>query len=104
MGCSVTPESFEKAPFEKEQYSFDFAPIMASDETINSSPIAPVVSSLLSGGGTSDLTITDEQIDGQTVEFFIAGGTHARRYKITCRIYTSTGRKLELDGIIKIRE
>ena len=98
MSCSATPDTLTKQPYEYRQYSMDFSALMTTGETIDSYSIT----SELIGGGTSDLTIDNAASSGQTVTFWIDGGTERGRYKIECRAVTSIGQKLEADGILRV--
>lgn len=95
-----TPDTLEKQEWEKRQYSIDFSALMSSSETISS--ISSITSARLGGDGTSDLTISDYSISGNTITFWIEGGTNRYRYKIEGRIITSAGQQLEVDGILRV--
>jgi hypothetical protein len=75
--------------------------LMDTDETISS---VDSVTAILVGGGTSDLTLETPTTSGQNVLVWISGGTNSYRYKVEARINTSTGQKLEGDGILKVRD
>lgn len=100
MSCSATPDTLEKQPYERRQYSMDFTALMTTGETISSYG----VTSEVLGGGTSNLTIDTIAVSGQTLTFWIEGGTSRSRYKIECRVVTSIGQQLEADGILLCRD
>ena len=101
MSCcgSTTPENLEKSAYERKQFSMDFSAEMSSGETINS---GPTVTSTLLDGSASNLTIDDETISGQSVLFWIEGGTASNSYFVIVRVETSGGQKLEGRGILTI--
>lgn len=104
MASVTAPQYFCQQPSESRLYSMDFAALMSSSETIEASSPAPVVTSELEGGGTSDLTIGTPSIDGQKVKFRISGGTHAKDYRIEVVIETSDENTLSGDGVLQIRD
>lgn len=91
----------EKKSGEKIAVEMKFDAWMATTDTIAS--ITNVTSEVCSGG-TSDLVITANSIDGQSVLFFVAGGTEGLRYKILVTIVSSTGEILIGDGILVVKE
>ena len=100
MGVTAS-EHLEKQPGETRTYTMDFSNLMASDETIDS---INTVTSELRGGGTSDLTLVNSAISGQTVLTTISGGTDRCRYRIMITITTSTSQVLQGDGILKVSD
>ena len=99
MAEVIATEILVKYPIEKRNFSMDFSSLMSSTETISS--ITSVTSEKI-GGESSDLTITDEFIDGQTVTCWIEGGTKAISYRVKFVIVTSLGQILEGDGTLKV--
>lgn len=91
----------KKQPSETINVSMDFSNQLASDETISS---IVQVTSELRGEGTSDLTITNEAVSGQTVTMTIAGGTNRKVYRVEVQITTSASQTLEGDGQLKVEE
>jgi hypothetical protein len=79
----------------------DFSALMEESETITE---ITSITSETRGGGTSDLLIDDSQINGQTVEMYIAGGTDYKVYRIEVLIATSKPEILQGDGLLKITD
>lgn len=73
------------------------------DDAVTISTINSVTSEICSGG-TSDLTITAEAIDGHSVTFFVDDGTDGVRYKVSANITTSAGETLIGDGQLVIED
>lgn len=98
-----TPITFtSKQVSEKVDLTFDFAPAMASDETIVS--IAPTTSTNLGDVvASSNITISGETVSGQTVHALAAGGTDGERYLITAKVVTSRPQELELEAYLPVR-
>jgi len=96
----TAPTHLDKQPGEARYYAIDFANLMVTGETISGTP---VVVSELRGGGTTDLTITETTIDGQTVVMKIAGGTDRHVYRVQATITTSGAQTLQGDGILRIK-
>lgn len=98
------PELLTKHADERRQYSMDFSADMTSAETIEESSPSPAVTSTLRGGGTSDLTIDTIAVSGQTVTFWVDGGTDHKRYRIKVAITTSSGQELVGIGKLEVKE
>ena len=103
MGVTA-PQHLTKQPSETRTFSIDFAALMSTGETIEASSPAPVVTSEITGGGTTDLTIGTPTISGQVVLFTILGGTNCQRYRVECVITTSSAQVLEGDGILRVKD
>lgn len=107
MTCSnetvsvVASNVLVKQPTEKRNYSMDFSELMVDAETIEASSPAPTVA-YVANTGVEDLTITDIDIDGQTVTFWIEGGTHGVRYRMEVTLTTSAGQILAGDGVLMV--
>jgi len=92
-----------KQPSEKRHFSMDFAELMTDGETIETSSPAPDVSYECNTGAT-DLTITEVTVSGQTVLFWIEGGTHGGRYRVEVTLTTSGGQILSGDGVLMVTD
>ncbi len=103
MGVTA-PQHLIKQPSETRTFSIDFGALLSAGETINGAGPAPVVTSQIRGGGTTDLTIGSPAVVGTTVEFTVAGGTDCKVYRIECLITTSSGQILEGDGMLRIKD
>ena len=99
MSEVTAPTILYKQPSETRKYSMDFSALMSEDETI--SAITSIVSELR-GGGTSDLSIEYEEIEGQTITMWISGGLHKQCYRVTVIITTSGSQILEGDGLLQL--
>jgi len=97
----TAPEQLEKQPDETRVFTLDFSNLMGTSETIAS---IDTVYSEFRGESTTDLTITNQSISGQTVLIQIAGGTDRHAYRVECTITTSTGQVLQGDGVLKITD
>jgi uncharacterized protein YebE (UPF0316 family) len=73
------------------------------DEAVSISAINSVTSEVCSGG-TSDLTITGQIVDGYSVTFFVDDGTDGVRYKVSVNITTSAGETLIGDGQLVVED
>jgi hypothetical protein len=73
----------------------DFSNDLSSGETLSS----PIVTD-----DTGDLTITGTAVDGNNVEFFVAGGTDGTNYYIKVQATSSSGEILVQEGILRIRD
>ena len=101
MASVTAPQHLIKQPSETRTYTMDFANLMSTGETISS---IDSVTSELRGGGSSNLTLSNETISSQTVTLDISGGTHCKVYVVEVQITTSNGQKLEGDGTLRISD
>lgn len=93
----LSPETLLKQPGESRIYEFDFAlfPEIVAGETLSGS---------ISVSHTpNELTVSGAAISGTKVQFRVAGGTlgageHEQLYRFSCRVTTSGGNILEMDG------
>lgn len=94
-------QTLTKQTYEERVFSFDFS--SKSSGTISS--IVSVVS-LNQGNvsGSSNVTIASEVASGLVVSATFIGGTSGETYKITCKVLTSDGQKLELDGLLRVQD
>jgi len=98
---SVTaPQQLEKQPAETRVFTIDFSSLLATGETIT----VDTVYSELRGGGTSDLTLANPSVSGQTVLVQISGGTDRAVYRVEVTVTTSTAQVLQGDGVLKITD
>lgn len=86
---------------EKIAITMNFDAWMATGVTILT---VESITSEVCSGETSDLTLTDETISGQSVIFFCDGGTDGIRYKVIITITTSSGETLIGDGTLIVEE
>jgi hypothetical protein len=91
-----------KQPSEKRKFEMQFTNLLTTGETVTG--VFEVRSELI-GGGPTDLTITGETVESSNkVTMWIAGGTHAQRYRVEVVVGTSGGAILEGDGILKVSD
>lgn len=93
-----------KQPAEVRKYAMDFSNVLSSSESIISSGVYPQVNSELLDGSSSDLTIYNQVIDGNKIEFWVSGGTDGTSYRIEVSIVTNAEQILEGDGILRVTD
>ena len=91
--ATVDPVIFVKDPDAVKDYSFNWSEILESGETITSA--------VWNGGG---LTVTGEQITSESTYAFIAGGTLATVFIVSCTITTSADRTYCRELLISCEE
>ena len=109
MANVTAPQTLCKQPSEKIKFEMHFTQLLdiAGGEKITN---VPTVTHEMIGGGTSDLIVTNIAIESTTgtqldmVTCWIAGGTHARRYRVEVYCETTGGQILEGDGILKVSD
>lgn len=92
-----------KQPWEEYHVGFNFESLLGTD-TIEAAVVSAV--DLETGDDVTD-TITDsteQTTSGSVVYVWVRSGTAGCRYRITCRITTSSGSKWELDGLLPVSE
>ena len=89
--ATVDPQVFVKDPAAVKDYSFDWSEILDTGETI--------VSALWDGGG---LTVSGQQITGESAYAFLSGGTPGTVYIVSCTITSSAGRTYCRELLISI--
>lgn len=100
----MTLQTTEKQVAEAVIVQFDFAPDMATAETLSS------VTSILAVNqgdvdGSDDVTITSvaiSTVSTQIAQCVVSGGTSGERYKLTAVVVTSAGQTLEADGYLRV--
>ena len=85
-----------KSPADVETYEFDFAPDLATGETISTRTV------------TADAGITkvsDALASSSTaVHVKLSGGTNGRRYNIIVQVVTSAGHTREYTGVVRVTQ
>lgn len=94
---------FVKQPAEREMYAIEYEDDLSSSDTI--AP-APVVSIAVIGPGTDldPLRIDAVDVTGTRVTLWVAAGTNRLTYKVTVTASTLTGRILQDEFIVKIKD
>lgn len=100
---TTEPEFLVKQPWEKRLYEMDFANLLTSGDSLGT---VDSVSQSKRGrvAGSSDLTIGAASVSGTKVQFTIEGGSSGEDYKITVRVNTTAGNRLEGDGWLFVRD
>tara|TARA_R110002020_G_scaffold242255_2_gene455566 strand:- start:467 stop:784 length:318 start_codon:yes stop_codon:yes gene_type:complete len=104
MSNVTAPQRLLKQPAEVRKYSMDFSNLVATNESILTSGVYPKITSELINGGSSDLIITSEQVEGNTVSFFCSGGSDGKSYRIEVTIATNADQIFEGDGILRVTD
>lgn len=96
---------FVKQPAERETYAIEYADDLATGDTILADP-PPVIQIELQGTAldTSPLRIDALDVTGTRVTMWISSGTVRQAYKITVTVTTTSGRVLQDEFIIKIKD
>lgn len=96
--------TFDKQPWEEQDYDLDINPYLSE---ISGDTIASAVIALPDGvGGEVSLGTGSQQLahQGGLVKFWVIGGIHGKKYKLTLRIVTAGGRKKEYEVMVKVKE
>ncbi len=96
--------NFEKQPWDEQDYDIDINPYLSefTGDTIEG------VTVTLPDGVSGEVSLgigvqAVRHLDG-FVKFWVIGGVHGKRYKLTLRIVTAGGRKKEYEVVVKVRE
>jgi hypothetical protein len=103
MSCTA-PQILIKQPSETRRYEIQFNNLMSTTESILTGGPAPSVTSEQRGGGTSDLSISGVSVSGQSLLFWISGGTHSYTYRVEAVIGTDGLQTLEGDGLLRVTD
>lgn len=101
------PGSVSKQPSESWLYDMDFAPRLATGETI--SAITQIKQEKLDTDTlvrsvTTDLTITGQAATGQVAQARIAGGTNGSVYVVTFIVGTTLNNVAEAEGLLIVAD
>ena len=90
-----------KQPYEERVLEIDLVDVLASGDTVASvtSLAAAVVSP-----GVGAVTITSPVASGTKVQGKYTGGTDTENYRITLRVATTNGDKVEGDAMLYVRD
>lgn len=96
--------TFEKQPWDEQDYDLDINPYLSefTGDTIASAAVTlpdGVSGEVSLGSGAQDVTHQDG-----FVKFWVIGGVHGKKYKLTLRIVTDGGRKKEYEVVVKVKE
>jgi len=107
MSIVTAGERLYKQPSERKKFTMDFTRPLDTSETITA--LDSVTSETLEGGA-SDLTIpavgysNTINSDANKILLWIEGGTSGNTYRIEVQVTTSSGQKLEGDGILRVTD
>jgi hypothetical protein len=93
----------QKQPAEKLAYTFDFAPVIASTDTV-SSIVSIAFTNCGVVAGSTGLTLSNNVMSGRMAQTTIQGGTDGESYYGTCKVIDSAGQQHELDGLLEVIE
>lgn len=96
--------NFEKQPWDEQDYDLDINPYLSE---ISGDTIASVTVTLPDGvSGEVSLGIGVQAVTHQDgfVKFWVIGGVHSKRYKLTLRIVTAGGRKKEYEVMVNVAD
>lgn len=83
-----------KDPSDVVVYSFDFTNELATGETLSTRTVTVA----------SGLTNDADAISGNKVNVTLSGGVAGTDYTVLCQATTSTGRTLNVTGIVQVRQ
>jgi len=95
-----------KQPWEKYPIDLNFAKPAAGYKGLDTGETI-LTEETKAWDGTTDVTssiISSVSIDGQKLQVWIQGGEAGKRYKITAKITSSEGQKLEMDHEFDVKE
>lgn len=91
---------FDKQPGEIEVYGVQYTDATDFDEVI----LAATASVIDTSGATSTMLLSPCTISDKTVRVQATGGTDGAEYKMTIVVDTSSGRRMEDELIIRVKE
>ena len=92
-----------KQPYESLIYGFDFDNLLVDGETISNIDLVSQTK-LVNISGSTDLNITEQLYNLGIVRMRISDGSDQESYSISIRVSTNLSNKLEIDGILHVRE
>lgn len=101
------PGSVTKQPSESWLYDMDFAPRLATAETITSITSIgqeKLNTETLERTTSTDLTISNQAATGQVAQCRISGGTNGSVYVVTFKVGTSLGNAAEAEGLLVVTD
>lgn len=96
--------NFEKQPWDEQDYDIDINPYLSE---IAGDTIASAVVTLPDGVGAEvSLGTGSQDVSHQAgiVKFWVIGGLHGKKYKVTLRITTAGGRKKEYEVMVNVSD
>ncbi len=92
----MADEILTKQPSESRLYDIDFAPLLATSDTV--SAVSSVIES------PSGLTIGAASISSPLIQFRVSGGADGVLYQITAKVTTTGGDTLETEARLRVEE
>lgn len=96
---------FTKQPAEREAYAIEYADDLATGDTILAAP-PPVIVLAVQGSrpNTAPLTLDAVDVAATRVTWWLSSGTNGLTYKVTVTATTASGRILQDEVILKIKD
>ena len=91
-----------KQPYEEIRLTMPCTPRMRDGDTVSN--VDDVTVSNITNNGTGTVVAADQQTDGSSIQCTYSGGADKEDYKVTIKFTTTGGDKLEVDGLLKVRE
>jgi hypothetical protein len=91
-----------KQPYEEFTYTYDFAPLLVTGETLVTHAVT--ASKLADNSDVTATVLGGTAINALTVKAVIKAGVNAIDYRVTFRVVTSLGNKYEEDLRLYVRE
>lgn len=95
----MTDEILDKQPSESDLFDIDFAPKLATGDTVDT-----IVSTVVSPVTVPVLTVAGGVISSPKVQHRISAGLDGTLYKITEIVTTTNGNTLETDVFLRVEE
>jgi hypothetical protein len=96
---------FTKQPAEREAYAIEYEDDLADGDTIIDDPLPTVVITVLgSRVDSAPLTLDAVDVTGTRVTWWLSSGTDGLSYKVTVTASTASGRILQDEVILKIKD
>lgn len=93
MGCVTSNTRLVKQPDEYRQFSMQFSELLSTEETIVSAAVE---------SSPTGLDISDIEVSGTEVKFWIGEGIHLKTYRVEVTITTSSGAIVQGDGLLDV--
>ena len=91
-----------KQPNESRMYRIDFSNLLVGASLSSITSVISVKQDVV--GGSTNVDISSQALDGDSVQFRIANGTAEENYKLTAIVVDTAGNTLEGDGMLYVRD
>ncbi len=95
----MSDEILEKQPSESRLYDIDFAPLLASADSISA-----IVSTTVTPTTVPALSVAAGAISSPKTQHRISAGLDGALYKVTEKITTTNGDSLETDVLLRVED